>query len=457
MQPESIQTCDLIIHPRYLVPVQPKGRVLDNQSVVISAGIIKAILPADEARQHWRAKKEVYRPDGVLLPGLVNAHTHNPMTLMRGLADDLPLMTWLREHIWPVETRLMSAEFVADGTALAIIEMLRGGTTCANENYFFGAAQAQTYQQYGFRAVVGAIIIDFPTAAAKDDDEYFARAEALYQQWHQHPLIDVAIAPHAPYTVNDANLARVRQFSARYDLKVHMHLHETAQEVEDSLAAQQERPLARLHRLGLVNEHLLAVHMTQLTEADIQLCAAQKVSIVHCPESNLKLASGFCPVARLQQAGVRFALGTDGCASNNDLDMFGEIRTAALLAKGVSADPTALDAASALHAATLGSAEAIGLGSRVGSIEVGKQADLICVNLNVTQAQPLHHVLSHLVYAANQHHVTDVWIAGCQKVEAGVLVDLDEELIYARARRWGARVQQARQAAQSEADRQKRP
>ena len=450
MPPDHQQPCDLIIHARYLVPIQPKGCVLEDQCVVVAKGAIVAILPPAQARAHWRPDRYIHRPDGVVLPGLVNAHTHNPMTLMRGLADDLPLMTWLRAHIWPVETRIMSADFVADGTALAVLEMLRGGTTCANENYFFGAAQARVYSQLGFRAVVGAIVIDFPTAAATDDAAYFARAEELYQQWQRDPLIHVAIAPHAPYTVNDANLRRVGALSERYGLTVHMHMHETAQEVADGLAASGERPLARLDRLGLVNERLLAVHMTQLTDEEIALCAQRQVSVVHCPESNLKLASGFCPVARLQQAGVRLALGTDGCASNNDLDMFGEMRTAALLAKGVAADPTVFDAPTALHAATLGGAQAIGLGGLIGSIEVGKQADLICVNLNVAEAQPLHNILSHLVYSASRHHVNDVWIAGRQKVADGVIVDCDQDRIVDRARQWGVRVQQARQAAARE-------
>nr|CCP39047.1 N-ethylammeline chlorohydrolase [Xanthomonas translucens pv. translucens DSM 18974] len=380
------------------------------------------------------------RPDAALLPGLVNAHTHNPMTLLRGIADDLPLMVWLQQHIWPVETAVIGPEFVADGTALAIAEMLRGGTTCANENYFFSDVQAAVYKQHGFRARVGTVIIDFPTAWAKTSDEYFERACEVHDQWRDDPLIGIAFAPHAPYTVNDANFERVRMLSDQLDVPVHLHTHETAQEIADSLKQYGQRPLARLDRLGLVNDRLIAVHMTQLTDAEIHLCAERGVSVVHCPESNLKLASGFCPACALQRAGVNLAIGTDGCASNNDLDMFSENRTAAILAKAVANDATALDAATTLRAATLGGARALGFGEKIGSIEVGKQADLICVDLSALETQPLHNVLSQLVYAAGRQQVSDVWIAGQRKLEQRVLVDMDTDALVANARQWRERI-----------------
>ncbi|CTP84278.1 N-ethylammeline chlorohydrolase [Xanthomonas translucens pv. arrhenatheri] len=434
------ESCDLLIEAGYVVPIEPHAVVLEDHAVAVRGSEIVALLPTAQARARFAAARTVSRPDAALLPGLVNAHTHNPMTLLRGIADDLPLMVWLQQHIWPVETAVIGPEFVADGTALAIAEMLRGGTTCANENYFFSDVQAAVYKQHGFRARVGTVIIDFPTAWAKTSDEYFERACEVHDQWRDDPLIGIAFAPHAPYTVNDANFERVRMLSDQLDVPVHLHTHETAQEIADSLKQYGQRPLARLDRLGLVNDRLIAVHMTQLTDAEIHLCAERGVSVVHCPESNLKLASGFCPACALQRAGVNLAIGTDGCASNNDLDMFSENRTAAILAKAVANDATALDAATTLRAATLGGARALGFGEKIGSIEVGKQADLICVDLSALETQPLHNVLSQLVYAAGRQQVSDVWIAGQRKLEQRVLVDMDTDALVANARQWRERI-----------------
>ncbi|WP_295844264.1 TRZ/ATZ family hydrolase [uncultured Xanthomonas sp.] len=434
------ESCDLLIEAGYVVPIEPHAVVLEDHAVAVRGSEIVAVLPTAEARTRFAPARTVSRPDAALLPGLVNAHTHNPMTLLRGIADDLPLMVWLQQHIWPVETAVIGPEFVADGTALAIAEMLRGGTTCANENYFFADVQAAVYKQHGFRARVGTVIIDFPTAWAKTSDEYFARACEVHDQWRDDPLVGIAFAPHAPYTVNDANFERVRMLSDQLEVPVHLHTHETAQEIADSLKQYGQRPLARLDRLGLVNDRLIAVHMTQLTDAEIHLCAERGVSVVHCPESNLKLASGFCPACALQRAGVNLAIGTDGCASNNDLDMFSENRTAAILAKAVANDATALDAASTLRAATLGGARALGFGETIGSIEPGKQADLICVDLSALETQPLHNVLSQLVYATGRQQVSDVWIAGHPKLSQRVLVDMDVDALVANARAWRERI-----------------
>ena len=434
------EPCDLLIEAGFVVPVEPHGVVLQDHAVAVSGGAIVAILPQAEARARFSATETVSRPDAVLIPGLVNAHTHNPMTLLRGIADDLPLHEWLQGHIWPIEGAVIGPEFVADGTTLAIAEMLRGGTTCANENYFFPDVQAAVYKRHGFRALVGLPVIDFPTAWAKSSDEYFERACDVHDQWRGDALVGTAFAPHAPYTVSDANFERVRMLADQLDLSVHLHTHETAQEVQQSLDKYGQRPIARLDRLGLVNDRLIAVHMTQLTDAEIHLCAERGVSVVHCAESNLKLASGFCPACALQRAGVNLAIGTDGCASNNDLDMFGETRTAALLAKAVARDASALDAASALRAATLGGARALGLGERVGSIEVGKQADLACVDLSALETQPLHHVISQLIYAAGRQQVSDVWIAGQAKLVQRELVDMDLPGIIANAKQWQGRI-----------------
>ena len=440
-RPES---CELLIEAGWVVPVEPHGVVLERHAVAVHQGAIVAVLPVDEARERFAPREVVSRPGSVLIPGLVNAHTHNPMTLMRGVADDLALHAWLQHHIWPVEAAVIGPEFVADGVALAIAEMLRGGTTCCNENYFFPDVQAATYKRHGFRARVGLPVIDFPTAWAKTDDEYFDRAGEVHDQWRGDPLVSTAFAPHAPYTVSDASFGRIRMLADQLDIPVHCHVHETAHEVAESQERHGQRPLARLDRLGLVNDRLIAVHMTVLDDAEIALCAQRGVSVVHCPESNLKLASGFCPVARLQAAGVNLAIGTDGAASNNDLDMFGELRAAALLAKAVASDPTALDAASALRAATLGSARAMGLEAQVGSIEVGKQADLACIDLDPIETQPLYNVLSQLAYATGRHQVSDVWIAGRAKLRDRVLVDMDLDALAANARQWRARIAQVR-------------
>jgi len=436
----SMREVDLLIEAGWVVPVEPHGAALENHAVAVDDGRIVALLPISEARSRYAARETVSRPQAALLPGLVNVHTHNPMTLMRGLADDLPLMTWLKEHIWPAEAAVMGREFVSCGVELAVVEMLRGGTTTCNENYFFPDAAAATYRRMGFRACVGLPVIDFPTAWARSDDEYFDKALELHDALRGDALIGTAFVPHAPYTVKDASFERIRLLADQLGLIVHCHVHETAQEVEDSIKQYGQRPLARLQRLGLVNAQLLAIHMTQLTPAEIELCAAQGVSIGHCPESNLKLASGFCQVEALRKAGANLALGTDGCASNNDLDMFGEMRTAALLAKGVAMDAAALDAPSALRMATLGSARAMGLEDQIGSIEPGKAADLILIDLSQPESQPFYGVISQLVYAGARQQVSDVWVNGTRRLKDRELVDVDLPALLAHVGEWRARI-----------------
>ena len=434
------QACDVLIEAGYVVPVVPHAVVLEGHAVAIRGDVIVDILPIAEAHQKYTPVKVVRRPDAALIPGFVNAHTHNPMTLMRGVADDLPLKVWLQQHIWPIEGAVIGPEFVEAGCTHAVAEMLRCGTTTCNENYFFPDVQAKTYEALGFRVRVGLPVIDFPTAWATDDDEYFARAEEVHHALAGKPLITTSMAPHAPYTVDDDNFARVRDMSEKLGIPVHLHLHETAQEVEQSNADYGVRPIERLRRLGLINRQLMAVHMTQLTNEEIHLCSEHGVSVVHCPESNLKLASGFCPACALMKAGVNVAIGTDGVASNNDLDMIGETRTAAILAKAVADDASALSAPEALRAATLGGAKAMHLDHAIGSIEVGKQADLACIDLSSLETQPLYHVISQIVYAASRNDVSDVWIAGKQKLDQRMLVDMDEQAVLANARTWQKKI-----------------
>ena len=434
------ESCDLLIEAGWVVPVEPHAVVLEDHAVAVRDGAIVAVLPRAQANQRFAPRERLQRPGSALIPGLVNAHCHNPMSLMRGVADDLPLRVWLERHIWPIEAAVIGPGFVVDGIELAVAEMLRGGITCCNENYFFPDAQAATYKRLGFRALVGLPVIDFPTAWASSQDAYFDKGLEVHDQWRGDALVGIAFAPHAPYTVCDSSFERIRMLSDQLDLRVHCHVHEAAQEIEDSLRLHGMRQIARLDRLGLVNEQLIAVHMTQLTEAEIALCAERGVHVAHCPESNLKLASGFCPVEKLRQAGVNLALGTDGCASNNDLDLFGEMRTAALLAKGVAMDAAALDAASTLRMATLGGARALGFGDRIGSIEAGKRADLTLVDLDPLETQPLHQVISQLVYACGRHQVSDVWVDGRQRLRDGRLCDIDTEELRAKARAWRERI-----------------
>lgn len=435
--PKSV---DLLIEARWVVPVEPHAVVLEHHAVAVDKDVIVAVLPIAQAREAFAPRERVELREHALIPGLINSHTHNPMTLLRGLADDLPLMTWLEEHIWPAEAKVMGPEFVRDGVELAVAEMLRGGTTCANENYFFPDAIGATYRKLGFRAVVGLPVIDFPTAWAKSDDEYFERAGEVHDSFIGDPLISTAFVPHAPYTVSDSSFERIRMLADQLDISVHLHTHETAHEIEQEKSRSGLRPFQRLQRLGLINDRLIAVHMTQVTDAEIVACAEAGVSVVHCPESNLKLASGFCPAEKFRKAGVNLAIGTDGCASNNDLDMFGEMRTAAQLAKAVAGDAAAFDAAFALRAATLNGARALGLEERIGSIEPGKQADLAAVRLSDIESQPMFHLASQLVYATGRHQVTDVWIAGRRKLADRQLPDMDVEGMLARTRAWRERL-----------------
>ena len=435
-----MQAVDTLVGARWIIPVEPEGVVLEHHDVVIDAGRILAILPHGQARSAFSPSRTVELDRHVLLPGLVNTHTHAGMTLMRGLADDLPLMRWLQEHIWPVEGRWVSEEFVRDGTMLAVAEMLRGGTTCFNDMYFYPNEAGRTAAAAGMRCVAGMIVLDVPTVWAGSADEYLSRATEVHDEFRSHPLVDTAFAPHAPYTVSDAPLERVRILADELDVPVHIHLHETAGEVDDAVAQHGIRPLARLDRLGLVSPRLMAVHMTTLAEEEIARLAQCGAHVVHCPESNLKLASGFCPVAKLLAAGVSVALGTDGAASNNDLDLLQEMRTASLLAKGVARDATAVPAHRAIAMATLAGARALGKEDEIGSLLPGKAADMIAIDLGAIESQPVYDAASQVVFAASRRQVSDVWVAGRSLVRDGALLTIDEAEVLERARRWRGRI-----------------
>ena len=435
-----MEKVDTLIKTRWVAPVAPASGVLPDHAVAIRQGRIVDLLPSAAALARYDAAEIVDRPGHLLIPGLVNAHTHAAMTLLRGLADDLTLMDWLQHHIWPAERRWMSAEFVEHGTELAMAEMLLGGTTTFNDMYFFPEVVARAAARVGMRACVGMILIKFPTVWAGDPAEYLRKGLALRDEYKGHPLVSTAFAPHAPYTVDDEYLVKIRRLADELEVPVHTHVHETADEVLGSVVDCGARPLARLDRLGLVSPMLMAVHMTQLEDAEIERVAAAGASVVHCPESNLKLASGFCPVAKLLAAGVNVCLGTDGAASNNDLDMLGEMRTAALLAKGVAGRADAVTAGQALEMATLNGARALGLADEIGSIEVGKWADLCCVDLERPATWPVYDPVAQLVYATSRDQVEDVWVAGRRMVSDGRLVRMDEAAIIARAGAWRDRI-----------------
>ena len=431
-----MQSVDTLIHARWIIPVEPADLVLEHHAIVIDDGRIIDILPSDIARETYQAATIKQLDSHALIPGLVNAHTHTAMNLMRGMADDLPLMEWLEGHIWPAEAKWVSKEFVHDGCELAIAEMLKSGTTCFQDMYFFPDVVGRVADRVGIRACIGLIVIDFPTAWAQDADDYFRKGIAVHDQFRTNSLITSSFAPHAPYTVSDEPLERIRTYAEELDIPIHMHVHETAFEVQSAEEQSGKRPLQRLNELGLVTPRLVAVHMTQLTDDEIQLLADSGSHVVHCPESNLKLASGFCQVEKLMQAGINVALGTDGAASNNDLDMFSEMRTAAQLAKAVAGDASALPAAQALRMATLNGARALGLDKDIGSLEIGKAADITAVDLGQLQTQPVYHPISQLVYAAGREQVTDVWVAGRHLLKGGKLTSMDEADILGRAHVW---------------------
>ncbi len=436
-----MQQIDTLIHARWVIPVDDNNSVLEAHCVAVDeSGRIIEVLPTSQAASRYQAKNEITRDQHALIPGLVNAHTHAAMSLLRGFADDLPLMQWLQEHIVPAESRWVNSDFVSDGTDLAIAEMLRGGTTCFNDMYFFPDRVAERAARHGIRACVGMIMLDFPTAWAANPDEYLSKGLAVHDEYRHHPLITTAFAPHAPYTVSDEPLQRIRTCADELDVPIHIHVHETADEVEQGVSQLGIRPLARLDGLGMLNPGLLAVHMTQLNESEIARIAEAGVHVLHCPESNMKLASGICPVTELDAAGVNIALGTDGNASNNDLDMFGEMRSAALLAKVASGRADALPAWRVLRMATLGGARALGLEQEIGSIEAGKKADLAAVRMDGADMVPVFNPISHLVYTAHRGHVSDAWVAGRQLLSSGVLTQMDETAVIARARQWGERI-----------------
>ena len=434
-----MQKIDTLILAAHVAPVIPRA-VLDDHAVAVHEGRILALLPRDQAFARFEARRVVELDRHLLVPGFVNMHCHAAMSLMRGLADDLPLMTWLQQHIWPAEVKHVQDEFVHDGSLLAFAEMLRGGTTLVNDMYFYPGATARAALRAGIRASLGIIAIEFPSAYAPDAQGYLQKGLATRDAYRGEALLTFTLAPHAPYTVSDNTLRHIAVLAEELDLPIHTHVHETREEILTSVEHHGMRPLERLKKLGIVGPRLIAVHSVHLEEGEMDVMAREGVTVAHCPSSNMKLASGIAPVAALRSRGVRVALGTDGAASNNRLDMMTEMRTAALLAKVASGDARVANAFETLEMATIEGARALGLEGEVGSIEPGKSADLTAVELSSFETLPSYRPASQLVYAAGRENVSHVWVAGEPKLEERRLTGIDEQELLAKARWWQERL-----------------
>ncbi|HEY9121318.1 MAG TPA: TRZ/ATZ family hydrolase [Marinobacter sp.] len=442
MTADTITAADIRINARWVIPIAPANEVLEHQAVLIQGERIAAVVSREEADAHFRAKETIDLPTHVVLPGLINMHGHAAMSLFRGLADDLPLMTWLNDHIWPAEGAFVSETFIADGTQLAMAEMLRTGTTTFSDMYFFPEIVAQMARDAGMRAQVCFPLLDFPTPWGSGPEEYLSKGESFIRQWQNDPFIMPGIGPHAPYTVSDAPLAKAVALSRATGAPIQIHLHETASEVTDSLEQSGRRPTQRMAELGVLGPTTQCVHMTQIDDSDIQLLKSTGAQVIHCPESNLKLASGLSPVQKLRDAGINVAIGTDGAASNNDLDLFGELNTAAMLAKAVSGDASALSAHEALAMATIGGAKVLGRAHELGSLEAGKLADLIAVDLGDPFLQPVYDPASHLVYSNHGRQVSHSWINGVPQVQEGRLTRIDVPDLMLRVQGWADRIRE---------------
>lgn len=430
---------DLLLLPQWVVPVESGGALADH-AVVVQDGKILDLLPADVALARYDADRTVVLPGQAVIPGLVNLHGRAAMSLMRGFADDLPLTAWLQDRVGPAEKRLVSESFVRDGTLLAAAEMLSGGITTSNEMYLFPQTAGEAFLQAGMRATLGLWVSESPSAYAADADDCLAKGLAMRDALKDEPLLSFAFAPHAPGTASDAVLVRINTLAEQLGLSIHAPIHETPDEIRDSLNRYGVRPLERLAKLGLLGPTFIGAHAVHLSDAEIASLASHGCHVAHCPSSDLKLARGFAPVADLLRAGVNLGLGTDTAASNNRLDLFAEMRLAALLAKGTSGDAAALPAAAALEAATLGAARALNLDGQIGSIAPGKRADLVAVDLQGPTSLPVFDPVPHLVYVAGREHVTHVWVDGRLKLNDRRLVDLHIDDLAARAAYWRAKL-----------------
>mgnify|MGYP001462126725 CR=1 FL=1 len=427
---------DLLINCQWIIPIVPENKILHNCALAVDKDRVLGIFPQVDANKRFSARTVKHLDQHILMPGLVNSHGHAAMSLLRGYADDLALESWLKDQIWPAEKLFVSEEFVHDGTRLSIAEMIKTGTTCFADMYFFQDSIAEEVRNAGIRSQIGFTVLDFPTAFGEDADDYIHKGLAFRDRWNDHPLIKVACAPPAPYSVSDDALKKISIYANELDMPIHMHCHETANEVLESIDIYGVRPLQRLNDLGILLPQTQLVHMTQITNNDIGLLQDHQCHVIHCPESNLKLASGFCPISKLIDHGINAAIGTDSAASNNDLDMFGEMRTAAIVAKAVAGDPSAVPAHQALEMATINSARAMGLADQIGSLEINKCADITAIDLDHLNTLPMNNPTSHIVYAMKSSQVTNVWCNGQAVLKNGELKTIDPAMIRENTERW---------------------
>jgi len=427
---------DLSLDASWIFPVLPRGRLFKDCSLLIKGDTIIGIEPTASVAERYEVKQRLNLDQQLLMPGLINCHGHAAMSLLRGYADDLPLQTWLEEHIWPTESHSVNEQFVYDGTRLAIAEMLLSGTTCFSDMYFYPESSAKAAHESGMRAHIMFPVMDAANNWARDADDALHKGLTLRDVFRSQALIDVGFGPHAPYTISDGVLKRIATYAEELQAPVQIHLHETEQEVQQSLETYGVRPIERLHNLGLLGPLTQCVHMTQLQPQDQALLEATGAHVIHCPQSNMKLASGSCKVQALLDAEVNVALGTDGAASNNDLNMFAELQTAALLGKLVANNPAALNTQTTLELATINGAKAMGIDDKVGSLEKGKQADVIAVDFSSLQAQPTFNPLSQLIYTGIGQAVRHSWVAGRQLVDNFQLTAMNTDELSAAGQRW---------------------
>ncbi len=436
---------DCLVEAKWIIPVEPADTILHQHAIVIDKGIILDLLPACQARLQYQPRQLVTLNNHVIIPGLINLHTHAAMTLMRGMADDLSLMSWLNDHIWPIENRFADNQFVWDGAQLACAEMIKSGITCFNDMYFFPESSTDAAIAAGLRANIGMVVIDFPTNYASDADDYLSKGLALRDRYQHHPLLSFCFAPHAPYTVSDKTFRRIITYAEQLGVSIHTHLHETRDEIRISMEQHGMRPIERMHQLGLLGPNLIAVHMVHLTDHEFKLIQRYDCNVAHCPSSNMKLASGFAPVPQLLDHNINVGLGTDGAASNNRLDMLEEMRQAALIAKATSQLANILPAHQVLRMATLNGARALGLGDKIGSLVTGKMADMTAIDLSDINLTPCYDPTSHLIYCAGREHVSHVWVNGRMLLKDKELTTLNEQNLRQRAVFWQERIASATQ------------
>lgn len=430
------KNASIIISASWIFTSNSEGQLLSDYSIVIENDKIIDLVPQDKVFDEYEANDTYQLTDHILIPGLINTHTHAAMSLFKGFADDLPLQDWLNDYIWPAEKEFINSSFVKDGSILALSEMIKSGVTTFNDMYFFPDATAEAVKELGVRSNIGLVVLDFPTNYATDPEDYLLKGFEFRDKWRNEELITTSIAPHAPYSVSDEAFTLINTYSEELSINIHTHLHETQWEIEDSIEKYGITPVQRLNNLGIIGPSLMAVHCVHLNDQDMATLAKNKVSIVHNPSSNMKLGSGIADIAKMLKQNLNISLGTDSSASNNRLDIMEEMRLAALLIKGSTKSPESFSANEAIKMATINGAKALGLESIIGSIEKNKKADLVAIDLNSIENQPIYNPLTTLVYSSSRSDVSYVWIDGEIKLKDKKLVKIDEERIIQLAKKW---------------------